>query len=108
MAVEIATELQPYDLLKKLQHVEQSLGRTREIRYGPRTIDLDILLYGDTVMREKDLVIPHPKMRERAFALKPLCEIASGIIHPIFKKSIQTLLERLPDNYAIRLWIPQK
>jgi 2-amino-4-hydroxy-6-hydroxymethyldihydropteridine diphosphokinase len=108
MAVEMATALQPHALLKQLHRIEESLGRTREIRYGPRTMDLDILLYDDAILREKDLIIPHPKMRERAFVLVPLREIASDIIHPIYKKSIKTLLKQLFNNYAIRLWTPQK
>lgn len=108
MAAEITTRLKPHDLLKQLQQIEKNLGRIREIRYGPRAMDLDILLYGDTVMQGKDLIIPHFKMCERAFVLVPLCEIASGIIHPIFKKNIKTLLNQLPNNYAIRLWKPKK
>lgn len=106
MAVEITTRLKPRDLLKHLQQIEQSLGRVRELRYGPRTIDLDILLYGDIVMREKNLAIPHLRMHERAFVLVPLCEIAGNIIHPVLKKSIKEILDKIgkvPKVYKITM-----
>ena len=101
MAVEIATRLQPHDFLKQLQHIEQSLGRTREIRYGPRTIDLDILLYGDMVLQNKDLIIPHLRMCERAFVLVPLCEIAGYIIHPVLKESIKEICDKIGKAYKV-------
>jgi 2-amino-4-hydroxy-6-hydroxymethyldihydropteridine diphosphokinase len=75
------TELAPHDLLRKLHDIELSLGRdrSREQRYGPRTIDLDILIYDDLALREADLEIPHPRMMERAFVLIPLAEIAPDL-----------------------------
>lgn len=74
--VMLATELRPLDLLDALQRIEQEQGRTREIRWGPRTLDLDLLLYGDQSVNSPRLVIPHPRMRERHFVVYPLLEIA--------------------------------
>ncbi|MDP2921511.1 MAG: 2-amino-4-hydroxy-6-hydroxymethyldihydropteridine diphosphokinase [Candidatus Omnitrophota bacterium] len=78
-AIEIETKLKPKELLKKLQAIENELGRKRTVKNGPRTIDLDILLYGDESIDEPDLKIPHPRMREREFVMKPLKEIYGSI-----------------------------
>lgn len=78
--VEISTDLGPADLLHYLQTVEKRLGRKRGIKNGPRTIDLDILLYGDRIIRTDELTIPHPRMWERDFVVKPLREIAPAIV----------------------------
>lgn len=78
-AIEIETGLGPRELLRKLQDIEKELGRKRTVKNGPRTIDLDILLYGDNKIDEPDLKIPHPNMREREFVMKPLKEIYEGI-----------------------------
>lgn len=78
----IDTELKPRELLWNVQLIEQRLGRVRARRWGPRTIDLDILLYGDLVIEQEDLVIPHPEMENRAFVLIPLCELDSELVHP--------------------------
>lgn len=74
--IEIQTTLSPYELLKRLQKIEVDLGRIRTIKNGPRTIDLDILLYGDIQIKEESLCIPHPCMFQREFVMKPLMEIA--------------------------------
>ncbi|MFC1637724.1 2-amino-4-hydroxy-6-hydroxymethyldihydropteridine diphosphokinase [Candidatus Margulisiibacteriota bacterium] len=92
-ALEVRTKLDPYKLLEHLQEIEATLGREREIEWGPRTIDIDILLYGDEVVSDDKLQIPHPLMHERLFVLKPLREIAPNLIHPILEKTIQTLFE---------------
>jgi 2-amino-4-hydroxy-6-hydroxymethyldihydropteridine diphosphokinase len=73
--VEISTELEPHALLAALQRIENDLGRVRAERFGPRTIDLDLLLYGDDVIDDPDLTVPHPRMRERAFVVIPLTEL---------------------------------
>ncbi len=78
-AIEIETGLKPRELLVKLQDIEKQLGRKRTVKDAPRTIDLDILLYGDNKIDEPDLKIPHPGMREREFVMKPLKEIYEGI-----------------------------
>src|SRR5262249_21713097 len=93
---ELETTLAPEQLLKALLDVEQSLGRVRQEKFGPRTIDLDVLLYGDLIHNSPDLTIPHPRLHERRFVLQPLAEIAPLVVHPVLKKSIAELLEQLP------------
>ena len=100
---EIRTALTPHELLKALHKVEDSMGRIRGPKWGPRVIDLDILLYGQEVIQEEDLVIPHPLLHKRRFALGPLCEIASYAIHPAFGVSIRRLMDRLDDESGIYL-----
>jgi 2-amino-4-hydroxy-6-hydroxymethyldihydropteridine diphosphokinase len=95
MAIEVITDLLPYQLLRKLKEVEAELGRTETARWGPRIIDLDILFYNNTVMSSPELEIPHPHMHEREFVLMPLCEIAPDKIHPVLKKSVQEMLSEL-------------
>lgn len=89
--VEIMTTLSADDLLELCSKIEKELKRERIIRWGPRTIDLDILLFGNSVINEKDLVIPHPRMHERKFVMEPLNEIAPFVMHPVFNKSISEL-----------------
>jgi len=91
----LETKLSPQNLLKKCQEIENKLGRERKERWKERTIDLDILFYNDLVLNDVDLIIPHPYISERKFVLKPLNEIASDFIHPVFKKSILVLYEEL-------------
>jgi 3-oxoacyl-[acyl-carrier protein] reductase len=98
----IRTELPPEELLRALLDVERSLGRIRQMRHGPRTIDLDLLLYGDTVKSDAGLTVPHPRMHERWFVLEPLAEIAPNARHPIFAKSALELLNELGRQRAGR------
>lgn len=91
MAIEVHTELPPEALLGALKTMESDLGREKTFRYGPRSIDMDILIYGDLVYRSEALSIPHPKMIERAFVLAPLAEIAPNLLHPVMKKTISEL-----------------
>jgi 2-amino-4-hydroxy-6-hydroxymethyldihydropteridine diphosphokinase len=94
-AAAVETELTPRELLDALLAVERSLGRTREgPRYGPRTIDLDLLLYGDESLREPGLTVPHPRLHERAFALTPLAELDPALVVP-GRGPVQTLLSNL-------------
>jgi len=79
---EIETGLSPQELLETLQHIENGLGRVRTVRWGPRTIDLDILLYDLCLVNTEQLTIPHPRMEERAFVMVPLAEIAGGALFP--------------------------
>lgn len=95
MAVEIETNLGPGVLLKTIKEIESSMGRRKGMRWGPRVIDLDILLYDEHVIKTRELEIPHPGIKDREFVLKPLSEIAPDKIHPVFKKSIKTLLIEL-------------
>ena len=93
--LKIETDLSPRDLLGMLQAVERRLGRKKVRKWGPRTIDLDILLYGDLVLREEDLEIPHPLLAKRSFVLDPLAEIAPEIVHPRLKMTISALRDNL-------------
>jgi len=92
MALEVETELQPAELLTVLKQVERDMGRERSVKWGPRIIDLDILLYDDLIITGGDLTVPHPLMHERAFVLVPLAEIAPSKVHPVFLKKISDLL----------------
>ncbi len=98
MALEIETNLEPGILLKTIKEIENSMGRLEGMRWGPRIIDLDILLYDDLILKTHDLEIPHPGIKDREFVLKPLSEIAPDKIHPIFKKSIKTLLIEILES----------
>lgn len=100
--VEVRTELAPEDLFAACLDVERLLGRERAMRYGPRTIDLDLLLYGDAVVRSEYLVLPHPKLHLRRFVLEPLAEIAPGAVHPVLKRRIRDLLEELAEDQDVR------
>jgi 2-amino-4-hydroxy-6-hydroxymethyldihydropteridine diphosphokinase len=99
--IEVRTALGPRALLEALKGVEGAMGRREGPRWGPRVIDLDILLYGPQVVREPGLTIPHPELHRRAFVLIPLAEIASYVIHPAFGVSIQGLLGRLEDRARV-------
>ncbi len=93
-AAELTTELPPRELLERLLDVEQRLGRVRRERFGPRTIDLDLLVYGDEVVDEPGLTLPHPRLHERRFALEPLAELAPGLVLP-GRGSVSALLAEL-------------
>jgi 2-amino-4-hydroxy-6-hydroxymethyldihydropteridine diphosphokinase len=93
-AVRIETDLAPRELLERLLAVEQRLGRVRRERWGPRTIDLDLLLYGDDVVNEPGLTVPHPRLHERRFALEPLSDLAPSLEIP-GKGPISALLAEL-------------
>lgn len=97
-ALEIKTLLQPRELIKFLLKVEKKLKRERIIKWGPRTIDLDVLLYDDLVTCDEDIILPHPRMHERMFVLKPLCDIASFVMHPVLHKRMYELYEELNKN----------
>ncbi|MCD8118533.1 MAG: 2-amino-4-hydroxy-6-hydroxymethyldihydropteridine diphosphokinase [Lachnospiraceae bacterium] len=91
----LQTSLEAGELLIFLQQLEQEAGRTREIHWGPRTLDLDILLYDDLVSDDKTLTLPHPEMHKRLFVLEPMCEIAPEAVHPRLGKSMAKLREDL-------------
>ncbi len=101
MACGFRTPLAPQELLTFAQDVERRLGRVRAIRYGPRTMDVDILLYGDLVVDTPDLQIPHPGIPERAFVLAPLAEIAPDVEHPVLKRPISALLADAPGKETV-------
>lgn len=92
------TKLSPQGLLFALKHIEQDIGRQPTFRYGPRVIDLDILLYGEQTVATVELTIPHPRMAERAFVLRPLADIAPDWLHPTSGKTVATLFASLPPE----------
>ncbi|RKY22887.1 MAG: 2-amino-4-hydroxy-6-hydroxymethyldihydropteridine diphosphokinase [Planctomycetota bacterium] len=94
----ISTEMSPGGLLDALKEIEKSLGREETYRWGPRLIDIDILLYDEIVIDEEDLKIPHPRMHEREFALEPLCEIAPDALHPAMGKTVEQILRELRNK----------
>lgn len=101
-ALVLNTLLSPRHLLYSILDIETGMGRRRVEKFGPRIIDIDILLWNDEVIDQPGLKIPHPELANRRFALEPLSEIAPGIIHPVFKKSILGLLEECTDALAVR------
>ncbi|MBU0761494.1 MAG: dihydropteroate synthase [Candidatus Altiarchaeota archaeon] len=90
--VKVETKLKPFELLNFVKRIEDEMGRHDAIRYGPRNIDLDILMYGDLILKESNLEIPHPRMHERLFALKPLLDIDPNLMHPVLKKKVKELV----------------
>jgi len=101
-AVALETEQVPEAFLGELLALEQSMGRRRTQKKGPRTIDIDILLFGDAIIETAGLSIPHPAMHQRRFVLVPMAEIAPEQRHPILKRSMRELLDALPPGAAVR------
>jgi len=99
IAVYLETELSPYELLKVCQEIEEALKRVRVVKWGPRTIDVDIILFDDVQMTDDKLTIPHPRMHERAFVLVPIAELDETLI--VLNKSIKSLIE-LVDASGVR------
>jgi 2-amino-4-hydroxy-6-hydroxymethyldihydropteridine diphosphokinase len=100
-AAEIRTTLTPRDLFGALREIEKTMGRVRKFAGAPRIIDLDLLLYGQEIIHEVDLIVPHPEMHKRLFVLEPLCEIVSYVIHPVFGVSMRGLKDRLDDRRIV-------
>lgn len=100
-ALLLETELEPLMLLASILHIEQNLGRERKERYGPRTLDIDILLYDNLIFQHERLTIPHPELTNRRFALTALSEIAGTAVHPVFKRTLDELLTQCSDSLAV-------
>ena len=99
LMVKLETSLDPLPLLDHIQHIQRAAGRIQDpIRFGPRILDLDIILYDDCVIASERLVVPHPRMHKRRFVLKPICDIDPSILHPVLKQEMHFLLERLGDE----------
>ena len=103
IVLKIETILDPFQLLSRLKSIQQDAGRINDlIRFGPRILDLDIIMYDDIIINSSELIIPHPKMHKRRFVLKPFCDIDPTIVHPVLKMNMQSLLDNL-DNKGQRL-----
>jgi 2-amino-4-hydroxy-6-hydroxymethyldihydropteridine diphosphokinase len=98
----VETEKTPQQLMATILGIEQEMGRRRGQKKGPRSIDIDILLFGETIMHSNELTIPHPAMHQRRFVLEPLVEIAPEVTHPVLKKTIRELRDALPAGQAVR------
>lgn len=100
--VEVQTHIPARNLLEKVLAIELEMGRIREVKWGSRVIDIDVLFYGDAIINEVGLTIPHPQLHNRRFTLEPLGELAPGFIHPVFKKSVLQLKNDLKDNLIVK------
>jgi len=103
-AAKIQTSLTPLELLKELKKIELKLKRKKAVQWGPRTIDLDILFYGDLLFFNRDFAVPHHLLHKRAFVLRPLSDIAPKLRHPIYKKNVKELLKRTRGKKNIVLF----
>jgi 2-amino-4-hydroxy-6-hydroxymethyldihydropteridine diphosphokinase len=104
MVTEVKTDLTAEELLDACMTIEQMLDRKREIRWGPRTIDLDILLFNQENIETEKLIVPHPQMKSRAFVTIPLLEIKPDITFPVTGKPLVLCLDQLPDTEGVRIW----
>jgi 2-amino-4-hydroxy-6-hydroxymethyldihydropteridine diphosphokinase len=108
MVAELGVEarLKPEELLEQLLGIEQLLGRTRDSTKGPRTIDLDLLLYGEELVNNQRLTLPHPQLHRRRFVLVPLTELCPNLEHPVIHRTIAELLRETTDRSEVKPWIP--
>ncbi len=98
----LQTTLSPDMLMQQLLTIETALGRIRTIKYGPRTIDLDILFYDELIYHSTVVTVPHPAIQDRKFVLIPLSELAPRKVHPVYKKTVQKLLKECPDILPVK------
>lgn len=107
--ISVMTDMPPLELMKNLLSVERGMGRKRNgSRWGPREIDLDILLYGEEVIEEDDLTVPHPLMHDRRFVMAPITAIDPDLIHPVLGKSMKDILMEIPEDEQIVSIIEEK
>lgn len=99
----VETSLAPAEMLRELLLIEETMGRVRTFKNASRLIDLDILFYGDIILNENGIRIPHPQIGNRRFVLVPLNEIASGFVHPVSRKKISTLLRECKDPLKVKI-----
>ncbi|MCF6154049.1 MAG: 2-amino-4-hydroxy-6-hydroxymethyldihydropteridine diphosphokinase [Candidatus Brocadia sp.] len=97
----VETVMSPHQLLERFQRIEALMGRVRSVKWGPRNIDIDILLYGDKTVDDRQLKIPHPLIHTRLFVLEPFVEIAPNVVHPVFKKTILQLYKELRASLPV-------
>jgi 2-amino-4-hydroxy-6-hydroxymethyldihydropteridine diphosphokinase len=101
-ALEIETSLNAKQLIRRILKVEKMMGRVRKEKYDPRIIDIDIIFFNEETHQYTFLTVPHPEVQNRRFALMPLSEIAPGMVHPAFKKTISQLLKECPDKLGVK------
>ena len=101
IAAEITTDMSPHNLLRHLNEIEERLGRVRYEKCGPRTIDLDIIFYGDLILNDDDLIIPHPAAHVRQFVLEPICEIDPDLIYPGLGITVFKVLQKLNNDKKV-------
>jgi 2-amino-4-hydroxy-6-hydroxymethyldihydropteridine diphosphokinase len=106
-AIALETNKTPEQLMAAILRIEEEMGRRRVQKKGPRSIDIDILLFGDTIINYPELTIPHPAMHQRRFVLEPLAEIAPELLHPVLKKTIGELLDSLPPGQVVKRLKPK-
>ncbi|HEX6822509.1 MAG TPA: 2-amino-4-hydroxy-6-hydroxymethyldihydropteridine diphosphokinase [Candidatus Sulfotelmatobacter sp.] len=102
----LETTAEPAQLMRELLRIENQMGRQRLVKKGPRSIDIDILLFGNAVVNTPDLTIPHPEMTRRRFVLEPLAEIAPELLHPVTQKTITLLLAELAPGQRVQKYEP--
>ncbi len=103
-ALSLETTSRPEELICRVLQIEKAMGRERDQPKGPRTIDIDILLFGDAIVSTPSLTIPHPAMAQRRFVLEAVAEISPEVKHPTLKKSVRELLAELPAGQSVRRW----
>ncbi|HEY0434071.1 MAG TPA: 2-amino-4-hydroxy-6-hydroxymethyldihydropteridine diphosphokinase [Chitinophagaceae bacterium] len=103
-AIELHTNFEAGVLMEELLRIEKTMGRERGAKYGPRTLDIDILLFNDEVISTPELTVPHPAMQDRRFVLTPLADIAADVVHPVVQKTISSLLADCTDHLAVTIY----
>jgi 2-amino-4-hydroxy-6-hydroxymethyldihydropteridine diphosphokinase len=101
-AVKLDTESMPKQLIGRILEIERAMGRNRKQKKGPRNIDIDILLFGSSIVHTPDLIVPHPGLHQRRFVLEPLTEIAPEVRHPVFKRTMRELRDALPAGQTVK------
>lgn len=99
--IEVETDIEATELFHVLKRIENNMGREKVERWGPRLIDLDILFYGDQLIENEFITVPHKDLQNRNFVLKPLCDIATDLLHPVFRKTMRELLDECRDDGQI-------